>query len=264
MAEAPTGPEPNQDPESPLVLVPVTAEDAARRSRRIKISIASAALIVLATAAYLYKRSVDPLHAQESYDDGVRLLKVARYDQAILAFDRATTLKSDLADAYLMRARAYVGVAKTENAIRDFSRVIEMRPSDATAYVERALAYVEMKDYRAALADASQAVVCDPKRAQGYNVRGLIIRITGDPQKALDDFTRAVELAPNEDNYYQRGATYQALGEHRKAIADFDQVIAFKPDEAPGYFARAESRRAIGDVAGAKADHLQGRIIDGR
>jgi len=31
---------------------------------------------------------VDPIHAQESFESGVRLLKIARYSQAILAFDR--------------------------------------------------------------------------------------------------------------------------------------------------------------------------------
>ncbi len=114
------------------------------------------------------------------------------------------------------------------------------------------------------MADADQAIAIDAKAARAYNLRGLVIRTMGDPRKALENFTRAVELEPNEDNYYQRGATYQLLGEHRRAIADFDQVIAFKPDQAPAYFARAESRRAIGDLSGAAADHKQGLIIDGR
>lgn len=266
MGEIPNEPAPPGEgsPDAPLVLIPVTAEDAARRKRRVQMAIWAAVAIVLGAIGLLYKRSVDPLHAQESYDAGVRLLKIARYDQAILAFDRATDLKPDMIDAYLMRARAHIGIAKTENAIRDFTRVIELRPSDSEALVERGRAYLEMKDYQPALADANQALGLNSKLANAYNLRGLVVRAMGDSKKALEDLTRAVELAPDEDNYYQRGATYQMLGQHRQAIADFDQVIAFKPDEAPGYFARAESRRAIGDIAGARADHLQGRMIDGR
>src|SRR5262249_42557332 len=147
----------------PLVLVPVSAEDAARQKRRVKLSIWAAAITVLATAGYLYKRSVDPLNAQESYDAGVRLLKIARYDQAILAFDRATRLKPHLTEVYLMRGRAYVGIAKTEEALRDFTRVLEQRPADVEALVERGLAYVEMKDLRSALADANRAIEIDAK-----------------------------------------------------------------------------------------------------
>ncbi len=260
----PEVPNENGAPESPLVLVPVSAEDAARQRRRVKLAIWSAAIAVLGIAGLLYKRSVDPLHAKESYDDGVRLLKIARYDQAILAFGRAAALKPDLTDAYLMRARAYMGLAKTEEAIRDFTTVLQQRPSDAVAFVERGLAFMDMKDYRSALADADRAIAIDGKLAGGYNLRGVAERALGDTQKALESFSRAVELEPNADNYYQRGASYQQLGQHREAIADFNKVIEIKPDEAPGYFARAESRRAVGDLAGAKKDHDQGRLIDGR
>ena len=251
-------------PETPLVLVPVSADDVARQKRRIKIAIWSAAILVLGIAGWIYKHSVDPLHAQQSYDDGVRLLKIARYDQAILAFGRAASLKPDLTDVYIMRGRAYMGLSKTEEAIRDFTTVVEQRPADAVAFVERGLAYMEMKDYRSALTDADHAIGIDANLARAYNLRGLAMRSMGDLDKSLESFTRAVNLLPNADDYYQRGATYQLLGRYRDAIADFDKVIAFKPDEAPAYFARAESRRAIGDLAGAKADHLQGRIIDGR
>jgi tetratricopeptide (TPR) repeat protein len=266
MPDVPPNPESQQPerPEAPLVLIPVSADDVARRNRRIKLSILAAALAVLGTTAWLYKRSVDPLHAQESYDAGVRLHKIARYDQAVLSFDRAVKLKPDMVDGYLMRGRSYVGLAKTDEAIADFTRVINMRPADTAALVERGLAYLETKDFQNALSDANRAIEIDANLARAHNLRGLITRTMGDPKKSLSDFNRAVELAPNEDNYYQRGATYQMLGEHRLAITDFDQVIAFKPDEAPGYFARAESRRAVGDVQGAQADHLQGRIIDGR
>jgi len=255
---------PSNDPSSPLILVPVTAEDAARRTRRIRAGLGIGAALVIIVAAVIYKRSVDPIHAQESYDAGVRLLKIARYNQAILSFDRAVALRADFADAYLLRGKAYVGEAKTDRAIRDFSKVIELRPNDPNALLERGSAYLELKDFQRAIEDSNRALALDPKLGAALNLRGVAIRTMGDPRKALEDFKRAVELAPSEDNYYQRGATYQMIGEHRLAIADFDRVIEFKPDEAPGYFARAESRRAIGDERGAKADHLRGRILDGR
>ena len=46
-------------------------------------------LVILAAAGYMYKRSVDPMHARESFDAGTRLFKIARYNEAILSFDRA-------------------------------------------------------------------------------------------------------------------------------------------------------------------------------
>ena len=79
----------------------------------------------------------------------------------------------------------------------------------------------------------------------------------------MEDFTKAVELEPNLDNYFQRAATYQQIGEHQLAIADFGKALEEDPQQPHTYFARAESRAAVGDSAGAQADIAAGRKIDG-
>jgi tetratricopeptide (TPR) repeat protein len=247
----------------PVVLVPVAAEDFARRKRRLIAACVAAAVAIGASAGILYKRSVDPIRAQESYDAGVRLYRIARYPHAILSFSRAIDLKPGFADAYFLRAEAYVAESYPEKAIPDFTKVIELEPGNPRALLSRGSVYLNLKDFAAALADSTRAIALDPELAQAYNLRGLAVRSAGDPKKALDDFNRAVQLAPNVDNYFQRGSTYQMLGEHRLAIPDFDLVIAFKPDQAQVYFARAEARRAIGDLAGANKDHQRGRLLDG-
>jgi tetratricopeptide (TPR) repeat protein len=251
------------DADQPVILIPVEAEDLARRRRRRLIILWTIAIIIVGTAGYYYKRSVDPIHAQESYESGVRLLQIARYPQAILAFDRAIALKPDLADAYLMRAKALVADDQPERSFRDFSQTIEMRPNDPQPLIERGTAYMELKDYQAAIGDANAAIALDTNLASAYNLRGSAVRSMGNLKGALADFDRAVNLLPNLSNYYERGTTYQMLGEHDKAIADFTQMIAFKPDAPVGYFVRAKSKQAIGDVQGAEQDLVTGLIIEG-
>lgn len=250
--------------QAPLVLVPVTAEDAARERRRVRIVAWTAVAVLLAGAAYVYKRSIDPLNARQAYEAGVRLYTIARYPQAILAFDRAISLDPKLVDAYLMLGRAYLGDNKVDRAIAEFGKAIERRPNDVQALWWRGHSWLDLKDYRAAIDDANRALAVDSRFAAAYNLRGLAVRALGDPGKALDDFTRAVELSPDSFNYFQRGATYQMLGEHRAALDDFDKMIAIQPDSASAYFARAESRLALGDRRGAMQDRIQGRILDGR
>jgi tetratricopeptide (TPR) repeat protein len=252
-----------EEERQPVMMIPVPAEDVARRTWRIRASITIAVVVALAIAGYIYKRSVDPMNAQASYDAGNRLFQIARYNQAILSFDRAISLKPDLVDAYLMRGRSHVGNAEPELSLRDFSKVIEMRPNDPTGWIARGAASLEINHFDEAISDATQAVTVSPKNALAYNLRGAARRKSGDAKKALEDFNQAVQLNPTADNYYQRGATYQLLGDHRAAIADFDQVIAMIPDLANAFFARAASRRAIGDIAAAQKDHRQGRILDG-
>ena len=220
--------------------------------------------MVVAAALITYKLSTDPLRARESFDAGTRLMSVARYHEAILSFDRAIGLKRNFTDAWLMRARAYVALYEPARAIQDFDRAIQLRPRDAHALLERGRSYLLLQNYPAAIADATAAIGIDPQLASAYNLRGTALRETGNPRGALEDFNRAVERAPDADNYYQRGATHQILGEHELAIADFTQTIAFQPYLAQGYFARAESERAIGKDGLANEDHLKGRTLDGR
>jgi|SRR5579862_2641308 len=245
-------------------MVPVTAEDFARRKRRIAGICTAAALAAIAAGVWIYQRSTDPGAAQDSYDSGERGLKASRYPQAILSFSRAVELKPDFTDAFLRRGRAHASLGETEAAIGDFTRAIQLRPGDSQTYIDRAEEYLELKNFQAAREDCDKAIERDGKIAAAFNLRGMALRGLGDAQKALESFSHAVELAPNIDNYFQRAATYQALGQHEMAVADLDQVIALDRDDAQAYYARALSRRALGDEKGARMDHEQGRILDGR
>lgn len=251
------------EPEKQLVMIPVQAEDVLRRKRRRNAGIALAVILVALLGWYVYRRTVDPVSAQQAYNDGVRLVQATRYEQAILNFDRAIDLKSDFADAYRMRARANVSIGKPDNAIPDFTKVMALQPNEATVYVERGFAYLDKKDWGRAIADASHALALNDKLARAYNLRGTAVRAEGHPAQAIADFTRAVELNPDLDNYFQRAATYQLLNDHEHAVEDLNQALAAAPDQPHIYFARAESRAALGDNRGAQEDIRAGRKLDG-
>ena len=247
----------------PLIMIPVMAEDVEREKRRRLLKWLAGALIALLVAAIIYKRATDPGNAREAFDAGMRLMKTTRYDQAILNFNRAVDLLPDYADAYRMRGRAYVQQSDPAMALRDFSRVSELKPRDATILAERGFVHLDQKDYPGAIADADRSIALDPKLARAYNLRASARRAAGDPRGAIEDFTKAIALEPNLDNYFQRASTYQKLGDHKSAVADFDKALAEDPQEPHIYYARAQSRAALGDNAGAQADLLVGRKIDG-
>jgi tetratricopeptide (TPR) repeat protein len=254
----------SSEPQPIAPMVPVSAEDFARGKRRIILACVAAALLVALAALWIFRRSVDPLDAQRALEEGRRLLKASRYSEAILAFDHALALKGDLADAYVLRGRANLALTRLEPAIQDFTAVIRLRPGSAEPFVDRALAHLGQENYAAVIADCGEALKRDSKLAPAYNLRGMALRQTGNVPQALEDLNRAVEIAPDESNYFQRGATYQLMGEHRLAITDLDQVIALIPSSPMGYLARAKSRAALGDLAGARSDREAGRLLEGR
>ncbi len=212
----------------------------------------------------VYKRSTDPVEAQQAYASARTLFETARYNQAIVSCDRAISLKPEFAEAYVLRGKSRVAQYDTDQAIADFTRAIELSPRDAPARIERASANLDLKNYAAAIDDATAAIGIDAQLSRAYNLRATALRGTGDAQKAISDFTRAVEIEPNSDNFFQRGATYQMVRDHRHAVEDFTQAISFDPDKPQAYFARAESERELGQTQQADKDHLKGRLLDGR
>ena len=246
------------------VLVPVTHVDHARRRRRMKFLAAGILAALVLVSAWMYKRTVDPVRALDEYDAGERALRLAHYQEAIVSFDRAISLKSDFADAYALRGRANIAIVKPAAAVPDFDRVITLRPRDPMGYLDRGSAYITLEEPKKAQADFSRAIELDPKLARAYNLRGVALRAQGLHQQALEDLTKAVDLNPSMDNLFQRGSTYQSLNQHQPAVADFTRVIALDPTSAQGYYARSQSFRALGDTQAAERDHLQARINDGR
>lgn len=255
---------PAEEPELPWVLVPVSQQDHLKRKRRIVFAIVSAVVTVIALAVWLYKSNTDPLSALEAFDAGERYLRQARYQQAIVSFDRAISYRSDYADAFLMRGRANVSIGKPLLAIPDFTRVTELRPRDPVSLLERGQVHMTLHEYPEALSDFTRAIELDPTLDTAYNLRGTAIRAMGDPKKALDDFTRAVEIRGSMSNYFQRGATYQMIGDHEFAISDFSRVISFEPASAEAYYSRSQSFKALGDLDSADRDHAKATALDGR
>ena len=249
---------------APRPLVPVSAEDFARRKRKAIFIWVGAGILVLLIAIWFYRRSVDPLEAQQSLEEGKRFLKANRYPEAVLAFSHALTLQKNLAEAYLFRGRANAGLGRMDLAAQDFSKVIQLQPEGAEAYIERAAARLEQEDYTGVVADCGEALQRDSRIALAYSLRARALAHAGSLDRALEDLNRAVELAPDQSNYFQRAAVYQTLGQHKRALTDLDQVIALRPDGAQAYFARAQSRRATGDIAGANQDHRQALLLDSR
>jgi tetratricopeptide (TPR) repeat protein len=250
--------------QAPVVLVPVAREDFDRRRRRVIWTWVGAVALVAGAGAWLHKRSVDPIRAQEAFDAGERLVRIARYEQAILSFNQAIALNGGFAQAYLLRGRANMGLSRPAEAVADFSRVIELRPGDPRALLERGTARLDLREFDAALADFDQAIRLQPDLAEAHNLRGIALRSKGDLNGALEAANRAVSLAPVMNHYYERAATLQLLERHAEAVEDLTRVIEFEPQSAQAYFARAKSLRAMGDEAGADRDHRTGRIMDSR
>ena len=154
-------PEETKKPQAPLV--PMSAEDFARRKRRVILIWVGAAIGALLIGAGVYRASTTPLEAQAAMEAGERSLKANRYPAAIASLDQAISLKKNLTRAYLLRARAQSALGNQDAALQDFTKYLQLEPSKPEAYLERAGVDFARGDFPAVIADCGEALNRDPK-----------------------------------------------------------------------------------------------------
>ena len=130
--------------------------------------------------------------AAERGETGVRAEQVCATALSTLALaplDRAGTL----VNLGVIRLRS----GRYDQAAEDFTTAIRYQPQLAEAYVNRGAARIGLHQFKESLADLNKALelgVKEPEKA--YYDRALAADWLGDPQAAFLDYKKALELAP--------------------------------------------------------------------
>ena len=154
------------------------------------------------------------------------------YDHALADATRAIELDSSLAEAYVVRTRAYVEISHSSHAPTaalaaadgPLSRVSSAWALPLDALVERAIA------------DANSAIKLDPNLAGAYFARAHVYLDTGRPEQAVADYGHILDLNP--DIYIEvmtlahRSRAHLALGGLGDAIQDATRAIELEPELA--------------------------------
>lgn len=124
--------------------------------------------------------------AIDAYDEGVRLVQTGHLREAVAAFDKATRLKPDFAEAYGGRGNVYSALTQYERAIKDYDEAIRLNPDYAEAYFNRGNVYSGLVQHERALKDYSEVIRLDSRFAEAYHNRSLAHLILGRSEAAAD------------------------------------------------------------------------------
>jgi tetratricopeptide (TPR) repeat protein len=200
----------------------LTPQVLALRRRQRKLVMITAGAVAMLAAGYGVFTYIGnaPLRADKEFQEGMRMMRPDKYQDAVLHFNRALEISGQRADVYLQRGNAHRALADPDAALADFQVAAELNPSLAEAHNGIALMYIERRD----------------------------------PRHALEELNKSLAVQPTIDAYYQRGELLEAQGEHQRAIADYDQAIALARDAPYMYRARAMAKEKLGDLEGARSD----------
>ncbi|HJZ93231.1 MAG TPA: tetratricopeptide repeat protein [Gemmataceae bacterium] len=152
---------------------------------------------------------------------GRRLLRDARYEDAVRECETALKLTPGLALPLAVRGRALLALGRHEQAERSFDEY---------------------------LANGGQPLP-DVFRARGQARMGL-----AKYPDAAEDYTRALESFPDGELYQHRAWAHFFSDALKLALRDFTKAIDLKPEAGDAYTGRGLTRVMLGDVPGAVAD----------
>jgi tetratricopeptide (TPR) repeat protein len=109
----------------------------------------------------------------EALNKGAGLAKSGKFQESIVEFNKAISLKPDYYKAYSNRGLAYLKLNKFDRAIADFDKALDLKPDYAAAYNGRGITYAQKKEYSRSLSDLLKA------KSLGYNVNeGLLAAVS--------------------------------------------------------------------------------------
>lgn len=220
--------------------------------------------------------------------DGVKALKVSRFDYAVSCFNYALDIKEDLeVRDYL--SRAYLALDDLPNAYQQLEKLSQAQPDNIAIHLRMAQVSYMMENYVTMSSACEKALLIDKDNVEALVLYAKASIGTDDATNAIAMLTKAINLKEDyAEAYLLRGQTLlkegntddaaadaefllknyagneeilmlkadleNHLGNTSEAILYYTKVIDANPFSAQAYRLRGELKQKSGDEAGAKED----------
>lgn len=139
-------------------------------------------------------RETDAHSAASLYEKGFAYYKKENLEQAIIHFDRALALDSQLVSAYYYRGIINYRQGRYDQAIQDCSSALRINPLHTEAYNIRALVWLEKGEIDRAIQDCDRVLKIDPQNIAAYSTLGVAWLQKGELEWACSDLRKACDL----------------------------------------------------------------------
>lgn len=173
---------------------------------------------------------------------------------------RVAGIDPALYDAANIQGIAYRELHEWDNAIMAYGKALSLRPGDATALLNRGRAYVEKGMWLEALTDLGKSISLNDRSAEAFYYRGRAHAGSGKLLDAAKDFTAAICLRPEAAApYVARAEVLAREGRWEAAARDAYTAIALGSREISPYLTACQASVALGDFD-ALAEYAAGGI----
>jgi predicted O-linked N-acetylglucosamine transferase (SPINDLY family) len=165
--------------------------------------------------------------------------ELRRYDEAFAAYDKALTLKPDLASAWLGRGNVDAILKRYDEALASYDKALALKPDLENAWLGRGNVDTALKRFDEAFAAYDKALALRPDLESAWLGCGNVYTALKRYDEAFVAYGRALALKPDlAEAWLGRGGVFYSLKRHDEALAACDRALALKPDLEGAWIAR--------------------------
>ncbi|MGB8218241.1 MAG: tetratricopeptide repeat protein [Candidatus Methanoperedens sp.] len=188
------------------------------------------------------------LKPEDYYNRGFDLYFKGKYELAIKAFEKATELKPDYAEAWSMKSTVLARIGRNEEALKAAEKALELKPENSMQWGAKGIVLINLKRYDEALKAYEKALELKSDSAISWHFKGIVLINLKRYDEALKTFEKAIELKPdNAISWDRKGDVLIKLGRHYDAIEALEKAVELKPDFAKAWYNSACAYSIKGD-----------------
>jgi len=124
------------------------------------------------------------------------LLQAGRLDEAIVHFQKALAVQSDIMEAHYNLGNALFRKGRMDEAVVQFQMALALQPDNAQANNNLALALLQKGDIDGAIKYLQKTLALEPSYAEACNNLGFALARKGRLDEAIIQFQKALALQP--------------------------------------------------------------------
>jgi tetratricopeptide (TPR) repeat protein len=168
--------------------------------------------------------------AVASYLIGNVQMAQRKFGAAQLAYERATTLNPNYAEAWNSLGEALGELKQFPRAIEAFNKAVVLDPTLLKAKYNQAITYDRMKNFRYSEFVFRNLIKNNPKYALAYDGLAVTLSKGGRAREAIPLHEKAIALSPGEPSFYfNYGISNLMLGNTARALEQQEKLKAIDP-----------------------------------
>jgi len=146
------------------------------------------------------------------YNKGLEMLKLKKYDDAILYFNKALELNKRYKEAYKEKGGALLTLSRTEEALNCFTVATNLDPDYVEAWETKEAAHLLRGDYDDAIKCLDNITRIKPDDERAWLDKGLLMLNLYRFRSAVECFDKAIGINPNSEAVSKKEEALKHIG----------------------------------------------------